>query len=57
MNNLINNARLIAQKGGGEMKVQMTPEGLGQVNLKVNVDGANVNVEMTAENNEVKKAH
>ena len=52
---LISQAQFLAQKGGGEMKVQMTPEGMGQINLKVSVVEGQVNVEMVASNGEAKK--
>ncbi len=52
---LVNQARLMVKKGGGEMKVQMSPEGLGKVAMKVNVENGRVNVEMIAENNDAKK--
>ena len=41
--------------GGGEMKIQMNPEGLGEVNLKVLVEDGNVNIEMIADNKDAKK--
>ena len=52
---LIKHTQLMIKKGGGEMKVQMTPEGAGQVALKVAVKGDQVQVEMLAENNDTKK--
>ena len=36
------------------MKVQLRPDGLGEVNLKVHVDKGQVNVEMVADNNNAK---
>lgn len=53
---LMNQAQYLIKKGGGEMKVRMTPEGLGQVQLKVLVQDGKVNVQMAAESNEAKKA-
>lgn len=52
---LMNQAQYLIKKGGGEMKVRMTPEGLGQVQLKVLVQDGKVNVQMAAESNEAKK--
>lgn len=53
---LLKQAQYLVKKGGGEMKVQMSPEGLGQVQLHVLVKDGKVNVQMAAETNEAKKA-
>lgn len=52
---LINQAQFLSKKGGGEMKVALTPDGLGEVQMKVAVKDGSVNVEMLAESNEAKK--
>jgi len=52
---LVSKAQFMAQKGGGEMKVTLTPEGLGEVNMKVMVQNGHVNVEMITESSEAKK--
>lgn len=52
---LINQAQFMIRKGGGEMKIQLQPEGLGEVNLKVMVKDGQVHVEMVTESNEAKK--
>lgn len=52
---IISNAQFLAKKGGGEMKVKMSPEGMGDVTLKVIVEKGQVNVEMIASNSESKK--
>ncbi len=52
---VVNQARLMVKKGGGEMKVQMTPHGLGEVTLKVNVENGAVNVEMLTDSQDTKK--
>lgn len=52
---LISQAQFLAKKGGGEMKVQMSPEGMGNINLKVAIVEGQVNVEMVASNSEAKK--
>lgn len=52
---LLNQAQYLVKKGGGEVKVQMTPEGLGQVQLKVELQDGKVNVHVQAESPEVKK--
>lgn len=52
---VISQAQFLAKKGGGEMKVKMSPEGMGDVHLKVIVEKGQVNVEMIASNSEAKK--
>lgn len=52
---LMNQAQYMIKKGGGEAIVKMSPEGLGQVHLKVVLNEGKVNVQMSAENNETKK--
>lgn len=52
---LINQAQFMIKKGGGEMKVRLTPEGLGEVTMKVHVLNGQVSVEMVTENSEAKK--
>lgn len=42
--------------GGGAMKIQLSPEGMGHVNLNISVEDGHVNVEMTAENKGAKVA-
>src|SRR5262249_40953314 len=49
-------AQFLAKKGGGEMKVSLNPEGLGEVNLRVRMQNGQVNVEMVASNDEAKKS-
>lgn len=52
---IMNQASYLIKKGGGEMKVQMTPEGLGQIHMKVLVQDGKVNVQMAADTPEAKK--
>ena len=52
---LTNQSQLLARQGGGEAKVKIRPEGLGEITLKVNVSDGKVNVEMLTENNISKK--
>jgi flagellar hook-length control protein FliK len=52
---MVETAQLLAQKGGGSMKIQLKPEGLGFVELNVGVNGGKVDIQMTTENNEVKR--
>jgi flagellar hook-length control protein FliK len=51
---LIGQAQSLIKNGGGEMKIQMNPHGLGEVTMKINVENGNVRVEMLAENGETK---
>lgn len=55
INKIIQSSQAMIKDGGGEMKIQMNPEGLGEVNLKVLVEDGNVNIEMIADNKEAKK--
>lgn len=52
---VINQAQFLAKKGGGEMKVKLNPEGLGEVTMKVAVKSGQVSIEMTTQSNEAKK--
>lgn len=52
---LIQKAQIMIKDGGGEMKVTMHPEGLGEVALKVSVDQGRVNVQMITESDEAKR--
>lgn len=55
MKEVVSQANLLVKKGGGEMKIALNPEGIGQVNLKVAVQDGQVSVEMVTESNEAKK--
>ena len=52
---IITQARFLADKGGGEMKVSLNPEGLGELSLKVKMVNGQVNVEMITASDEAKK--
>lgn len=52
---IMNQAQYLIKRGGGEMKVEMTPEGLGKINMKVLVQDGKVNVQMAADTQEAKK--
>ncbi|MGZ5278305.1 MAG: flagellar hook-length control protein FliK, partial [Pseudobdellovibrionaceae bacterium] len=52
---LMNQAQYLIKKGGGEAKIQMAPEGIGQVHMKMTVMDGKVNLEMQAETKEAKK--
>ena len=43
--NLIQGAQYLVKQNGGEMKVQMYPEGLGQVDLKASLTGHRLQVD------------
>jgi flagellar hook-length control protein FliK len=53
---LMNQAQYLIKKGGGEMNVQLTPEGLGKLQMKVIVSDGKVDVQMQTETKEAKKA-
>jgi hypothetical protein len=55
MQNLIENAKILSQNGGGEMQMKLSPEGLGEVQLKVVVANGKVDLELKSQNHEVKK--
>ena len=52
---LVRQAQVVLKKGGGEMNLELKPEGIGQVKLKVSVDDGNVSVQMLAENDHSKR--
>lgn len=53
---IMNQANYMIKKGGGEAKIQMTPEGLGTVDLRVIVKDGKVDLQMATETKEAKKA-
>lgn len=52
---VMSQAQYLIKKGGGEMKVQMTPEGMGTIHLKVMLQDGKVNLQMSADTQEAKK--
>jgi flagellar hook-length control protein FliK len=52
---MMKQAQYLIKKGGGEAKIQMAPEGIGQVHMKMTVLDGKVNLEMQAETKEAKK--
>lgn len=52
---IISQAQFLAKKGGGEMKVKLNPEGMGELNLKVKIVNGQVNVEMVTSSDSAKK--
>ncbi len=53
---IMNQAQYLIKKGGGEVKVEMSPEGLGQVHLKMAIHDGKVNLQMATETAEAKQA-
>lgn len=53
---VVRNAQLLVQKGGGEMKMQLRPEGLGEVHLKVAVKDGQVAIQMMTDTDSAKRA-
>ncbi len=52
---LMSQVNMIVRKGGGEATVRMSPEGMGEIQLKIIVKDGKVNVEMAADTKEAKK--
>ena len=52
---LVKQAQIMVRDGGGEMKVTMHPEGLGEVAMRVTVEKGKVGVQMITESDEAKK--
>jgi flagellar hook-length control protein FliK len=52
---LMKQAQYMIRKGGGEARIQMTPEGIGQIHMKLAIQDGKVNLEMSAETKEAKK--
>lgn len=55
LDKLVGQAQLVTAKGGGEAIVNMNPEGLGEVRLKIAVRDGRVQVDLAAETPEAKK--
>lgn len=51
---LIKQAQVMVKRGGGEMKMEMKPEGMGAIQLRVNVENGKVNVQMLTESETAK---
>lgn len=52
---IMNQAKYLVTQGGGEMTVRMTPEGMGEVQLKVALENGKINIEMNSQDKSVKK--
>jgi len=48
-------AQFLATKGGGEMTVKMSPDGMGEIQLKVLMNDGRLNIEMQTQDKSVKK--
>jgi flagellar hook-length control protein FliK len=55
MNEIMSKAQYLVQKGGGEVTVKMSPEGMGEVSLKVQLLDGKLNVEMQTQDKHIKK--
>jgi flagellar hook-length control protein FliK len=55
VNEIMKQAQYLVKKGGGEVTVKMSPEGMGQVQLKVVLENGKLNVEMQTQDKNVKK--
>lgn len=55
MQKITEQTQVLIQKGGGEMKIQLSPEGMGDVLLKVKVQDGQVGIQMTTDNHQAKK--
>lgn len=53
--NVMHQAQYLVKKGGGEVNVKMSPEGLGQIQLKVELIDGKVQMQMVTDNKETKK--
>lgn len=55
VNDLVDKAQIMVHEGGGEMKVTLSPEGLGEVAMRVSVNEGKVQVQMITESDEAKR--
>ena len=55
INEIMNQAQYLVKKGGGEVSVKMSPEGMGDVHLKVMLQDGKLNIELQTQNKDVKK--
>lgn len=52
---ILNQAQYLVTKGGGEVSVKMTPEGMGEVQLKIMMENGKMNLEMNTHDKNVQK--
>ena len=55
LKDILNEARYLVTKGGGEVSVKMSPEGMGEVHLKMMLLNGKMNLEMMTEDKNVQK--
>ena len=55
MQQVMNQAQILLKNGGGEVKVEMTPEGMGKVQLNLQMIDGKVQLHMNTETKEAKK--
>ncbi len=55
VDDIIQNAQLLANKGGGELKLLLNPKGLGSVQLKVLMEDNQLKVQMSTETKEAQE--
>lgn len=55
INQLMKQTQFLAAKGGGEMTVKMSPDGMGPIQLKVLMQDGKVSIEMQTQDKSVKK--
>jgi len=48
-------ANLLLESGGGSARIKLSPEGMGEIELRIHVHGENVNVQFIADNLETKE--
>jgi flagellar hook-length control protein FliK len=53
--NLVTQASAILKDGGGEMKLQLRPEGMGTVDVKVGVQNGQVSIEILTQDQNIKR--
>ncbi|MCB0394503.1 MAG: flagellar hook-length control protein FliK [Bdellovibrionales bacterium] len=52
---IVQGARALVRDGGGEMNIRLSPEGMGEIQLKVAVNKGNVDIQMLTNNSETKR--
>jgi flagellar hook-length control protein FliK len=55
VNEIMKQAQYLVKEGGGEMNVKMSPEGMGEIQLRVILENGKLNVEMQTQDKNVKK--
>lgn len=55
MNEILKQAKYLVTQGGGEVSVKMSPEGMGEVHLKVMMENGRMSLEMNTDDKTVEK--